>query len=282
MVPARSETSKSAKSVFFEDVNDIDIFIEDTAIGFEKIYAILFSRVFSDAYSVEKVFPLGGRDSVINRHGKHVNTGRPAIYIIDGDMFFLTGGGDCSALGLFVLPFYCIDNLLCDPDAFEELMYEEDPTHELVKIKDLFDYSGWVGENSDKLFDLFVEYGISFTLNPAVPTVSYPVNKLVACSRGNLAADRLEERIREVKDATIDAVGQDQYDAERQRIVSSHNLTGAEILKAVSGKDYLFPLLKMRARSTVKTRVPDINLKIRIAKVCDVSDLASSKDYIVK
>ena len=62
MVPARSETSKSAKSVFFEDVNDIDIFIEDTAIGFEKIYAILFSRVFSDAYSVEKVFPLGGRD----------------------------------------------------------------------------------------------------------------------------------------------------------------------------------------------------------------------------
>ena len=57
MVPARSETSKSAKSVFFEDVNDIDIFIEDTAIGFEKIYAILFSRVFSDAYSVEKVFP---------------------------------------------------------------------------------------------------------------------------------------------------------------------------------------------------------------------------------
>lgn len=38
MIPERSVQASSAKSVFFEELNDIDIYIEDTAFGYSKLF----------------------------------------------------------------------------------------------------------------------------------------------------------------------------------------------------------------------------------------------------
>jgi hypothetical protein len=53
-----------------------------------------------------------------------------------------------------------------------------------------------------------------------------------------------------------------------------------EKLSIVSGKDYLLPLLKMRAKSIVKTSISDINFKQRIAKRCDIHAVSGVHDYI--
>lgn len=282
MIPERSDIAKSAKSVFFEDVNDIDVYIEDTALGYTKLFSIIFSRLFEGEYRVEKVFPVGDRNSVVKQHKDHINTGRPSIYIIDGDLYILTGNDIDSEPGLFKLPIYCIENILCDHEAIVDVLDEEDPTNERKVIADSFDYESWVKTNCNLLFDLFVEYAISFHVNPSIQTVSYPINRLVASEKGNVSREKIEKRIDEIKAESILVLGEGPYFEMRTELVEKCTEGNKEKLKVVSGKDYLFPLLKMRAKSVVRTKISDINLKQRIAKRCDLSDLLKAKDYVLR
>lgn len=281
MIPVRSDTAKSAKSVFFEDVNDIDIYIEDTALGYKKLFSIMFSRVFSGKYRIENVFPIGDRKSVIKRHESHVNNGRPSIYIIDGDLFILTGEEIHSTAGLFKLPFYCVENLLCDSEAIIDLFDEEEPLRSRDEIQKEFDYPLWVNNNSAMLFDLFVEYAVSFKVNPSVQTVAYSVKNVVSSGNGDVCSIKIGQRISELKLSSVSVVGEDEYEKVKDSILKNYSLTGVDPIEAVSGKDYLFPLLKMRAKSIVKTTIPDINLKMRLAKKCDLTSLADSENYVL-
>jgi len=281
MIPERSNIAKSAKSVFFEDVNDIDIYIEDTAMGYKKLFSIMFSRVFSDKYRVDNVFPIGDRKSVINQHEKHIRTGRPSIYIIDGDLFMLTGESLNNTDGLFKLPFYCIENLLCDSEAIIDLFDEEDPVKSRGEIQEQFDYSSWVDGNCTMLFDLFIEYAVSFKVNPSVQTVAYSVKNIVSSEKGNVCSNKINERIDELRLSSIDAVGEEIYAKEKNSILDNYALSDIDPMSFVSGKDYLFPLLKMRAKSIVKTSISDITLKMRLARKCDLSGLSKCEKYVI-
>ena len=281
MIPERGNVANSAMSVFFEDVNDIDVYIEDTAVGYSKLFSIIFSRLFEGEYKVDKVFPIGDRASVIEQHRIHVSTGRPSIYIIDGDLYILTGNDVESAIGLFKIPMYCIENILCDHEAIVEVLDEEDPVNDRSVIANQFNYKEWIDNNSDLLFELFIEYAISFEVNPGVQTVAYPVNKLVSSEKGNIAVEKIEKRISEIRDETILVVGEEPYASRRKGLIKKFGEGNKDKLSVVSGKDYVFPLLKMRARSVVKTQISDINLKQRIAKRCDLSDILPAKDYVL-
>ncbi|MDE1460919.1 DUF4435 domain-containing protein [Spartinivicinus poritis] len=281
MIPERSDVAKSAKSVFFEDVNDIDIYIEDTATGYAKLYSIIFTRVFEGVYRVEEVFPIGDRKSVIKRHECHCSTERPSIYIVDGDLFILAGDEVENKPGLFRLPLYCIENLLCDHEAILDVLDEEEPVITREKIADQFDYDGWVVNNCDLLFQIFIEYSISFKIDPTVQTVSYPVKDFVEANTGDLSGVKISERINALRLNSVSKVGEEQYLFIKNEMLSQFGGDPQEKLSIVSGKDYLFPLLKMRAKSTVKTQIPDINFKQRIAKRCDIEPLSQVGDYVL-
>lgn len=273
MIPNRSLSAKSAKSVFFEEINDIDIYIEDTAHGYEKLFAILFSRVFEGKYQIGKVFPLGGRGSVIDAHKSFSKNGRPTLFVVDGDLYLLAGDDVEDDDGLYRVPFYCIENVLCDPDAIHNLLNEEHTTASKEQLAKEFDYQGWLSENENLLFELFVEYAVSFSLNPTQQTVSFSIRNLVSSNSGSLDECKTHQRINEVREATIQSSEKDKYKKTREKVLRNFDLSGSSKFDVVSGKDYLFPLLKTRIRSTVKTKVPDINLKIRLAMNCDVSGL---------
>ncbi|HSC69442.1 MAG TPA: DUF4435 domain-containing protein [Cellvibrio sp.] len=281
MTPERSSVAKSAKSVFFEDINDIDIYVEDTASGYAKLYTIIFSRFFDGEYKVDKVFPVGDRNSVIKLHEKHQSS-RPSIYLIDGDLFMLAGDEIESKPGLFKLPIYCIENLLCDPEAILDVLDEEEPTENRENIVAQFNYEDWIDKNCDLLFQIFIEYSISFKINRDLKTVSYPVNSLVICEKGNICRDKVQRRIEEVQLSSISIVGDEAYVQIKMEMLSHFNDESKRKLNIVSGKDYLFPLLKMRAKSIVKTKISDINFKQRIAKRCDVSLLSNIHNYILR
>lgn len=281
MIPERSNTAKSAKSVFFEDVNDIDIYIEDTANGYKKLFSIMFSRVFLEKYRVGNVFPIGDRKSVLKQHEKHVSTGRPSIYIIDGDLFILAGEEIINTSGLFKLPFYCVENLLCDSEAIIDLFDEEDPIKNRAEIQEKFDYPTWVNDNCTMLFDLFIEYAISFKVNPSAQTVAYSVKNIVSSGNGDVCATKINQRIKELQLASIGIIGEEMYAKEKDSVLTNYALAGIDPLDVVSGKDYLFPLLKMRAKSVVKTTIPDINLKMRLAKKCNLGALLESERYVL-
>lgn len=281
MIHERSQVAKSAKSVFFEDVNDIDIYIEDTGLGYAKLFAIIFSRIFDGLYAVNKVFPVGNRKAVVDQHEVHVNTGRPSIYVIDSDLYLLGEDVVDSCNGLFKLPFYCIENLLCDPIAIVDFLDEEEPVKERDEISSTFDYEGWLEKNSDVLFELFVEYIVSFKLNPSFATVSYEVKNILSSGTGDVCHDKIRNRIEEVKQNTVKASGDERYYLFREEILKAFSEKPYEKLDIVSGKDYLFPLLKMRAKRIVNTKAQTISLKQRLARGCDLSKLEVAKNFVI-
>lgn len=279
MIPERSSSSRAAKAVFFEDVNDIDIYIEDTEYGYEKLYAIIFSRVFHGEYKVQKVFPLGGRNAVLDYFKETPTSDRPSLCIIDGDLLILKKENK-SKIGLYELPFYCIENILLNEDAIIDLLAEEDPIKSFANIKSNFNYSDWYQKNVDLLFDLFLEYSISFELNQDKQTVAFPVNKLVTDGNGNLNIDKVKSRIEELKNEAIEKVGEEIYNNTRTKFIENFNSIEIPKENIVSGKDYLLPLLKTRGKSIVKTKLPDINLKQRLARKCNIMPIIKSKEYI--
>jgi hypothetical protein len=280
MIPERSLKAKTAKSVFFEEINDIDIFIEDTAFGYEKLFQLLFSRVFDGKYQVNKVFPLGGRKAVTDQHKLHEKLGRPSLFIVDGDLFLLTGDEVNNEEGLYKVPFYCIENILCDSDALHDLMNEEEPENLKPQIIQNFNYLEWKALNEDKLFDLFVEYGITFLLNPMEQTVAFSVSNLVSSNTGDINEAKLTARIDSLRELAKSMTSEESYNETKNRILTQFQISNIPKLDVVSGKDYLFPLLKTRAKSIVKTKIPDINLKIRLAMKCDITSLMGSHELV--
>ncbi len=280
MIPERSIKAKLAKSVFYEDVNDIDIYIEDTAKGYVKLFVLLFSRVFTGKYKVSNVYPLGGRTSVIEMHSKHNRGSRPSLYVIDGDLFLLVGDNVSNKSGLYRFPFYCVENLLCDPESIVTIFDEEEAFAKKHEVHNDFNYLDWIDLNEDGLFDLFVEYSVSFILNPTAKTVSFSVNKLVSADDGCITPEKLSGRIKDLKKESIGISCENKYYETRGMIVNDFINSKFDKLDAVSGKDYIFPLLKMRAKAVVKTKVSDINLKLRLARICDVEKILEAKNYV--
>lgn len=281
MIPERSDVAKSARSVFFEDVNDIDIYIEDTATGYSKLFSIIFSRLFEGKYRVKKVFPIGDRNSVIRQHSNHSRSDRPSIYIVDGDLFILAGDIVENEPGLFKLPVYCIENLLCDHEAIIDVLDEEEPVIARDQIVEMFDYYDWVDKNCELLFQIFIEYSALFKIDPTVKTVAFPVRNFVTSEKGNLSREKVFKRIEDLRAHSISIVGGTQYEVVRNEMISQFRDEPSEKLRIVSGKDYLFPLLKMRAKSIVKTKMSDINFKQRIAKRCGLARVSQISDYVL-
>lgn len=278
-IPTRSLAAKHAISTLFQEKNDIDIYIEDTAFGYEKLFTILLSRIFKDKYRINKVFPLGGRGEVIRYHNNE-SSKRPFLYIIDGDLFLLTGDTVESKRGLYRLPCYCIENILCDHESIIEVLDEEESCRNIQDLRNNFNYQDWELRNKDKLFKLFIEYAISKILNPQKKTVAFKVSNLVSCDQGAIDDTKLQCRIDDIRNSIISVSSQEIYDSTRAKVLSSFESSSITELSTVSGKDYLFPLLKTRAKSTVKTKISDINFKQRIAKRCDLNSILDIENYV--
>lgn len=282
MIPERSSAALSAKSVFFEEYNDIDIYIEDTAVGYVKLFTEIFSRLFEGEYRISNVYPLGGRSAVIEECERwQGEVSRPSLYIIDGDMYLLTKEEKAELDGLYILPMYCIENILIDEAALIELLNEEETIKLKNQLKTEFNFEDWLTENISILTNLFIEYAVCFDLCPEIQTVAYPVSNLVSSKMGELDVVKVNRRIEELKNQIISIAGEEVYYQRREVFFDKVDSCTDSICKYISGKDYLMPLMLTRARSMVRTKIPNLNFKLRLAMKCDLNPIAECKNYIV-
>ena len=282
MLPKRSDTAKAATKVFYDHLNEIDIYVEDTTIGFEKIYLKIFSRVFDGKYKIKKIFPLGGKSSVIQEFSDNKSMiSKPTIYIVDGDLDILSGGGCKSEPGFYVFPFYCIENIIIDNASLIKIGDEEDVLKSEVEVDNALDFNRWIDGNM-LLLDLFVEYALCKLLAPTVQTVAYSITKLTLSKMGDIDEEKVNERICSIRGAIIDAVGNDVYLQNKNRIYSRLKSNRNEYMQFISGKDYLFPLIHTRLRTITKTKSSKINIQQRLARICDISHLNKVPDFVLE
>lgn len=281
MLPERSIDSKYTKAVFFEQDNDIDIYIEDTATGYKKLFIKLFQRVFEGIYKIDNIFPLGPRNKVINHCKDNSVVTRPTLYIVDGDIFLLNGEPKKIPNGVFVLPKYCVENILIDEEAFCKFMDDESVEQDVNTLKQNLNFSVWVEDNKKLLVPLFVEYAVALRVSAQIKTISYGVNKLVIGEGDCVDANLVLDRMKEIKESILERIDEGSYDTFKKEIIERLEKEECHLLKYVSGKDYLMPLLMRKVRTLIDSAPSNINIKQRIANHCDVTCLSPSRQVVL-
>ena len=279
----RKIAAKSASSLFFEEYNDVDIYIEDTADGYRKIFKEILNKAFGSNFKIEQVFPLGNREQVINECKKNQETtGRKRVYIIDGDLYLLNGDTQSNLKGLYVLPRYCVENYLFCENAICETADEEEPEMDVSSIQSRLDFNSWISDNERLLLNLFIVYAICFKHLPQEQTIGYKVSKLCSTNTGTVCPTKIEAKISELKTKLISHFGEERLNTEIEIIKERIRESDKKLLRYISGKDYLLPLLITRLQSFLKFPTNSIAVKVRLAKRSNVDELKEIENYIFK
>lgn len=272
MIPRRKSPSQYAKSFLFQEFNDIDFFIEDTDIATKRIFTKLLQRSLNETIKLAQIFPLGGRQNVIDKAKiSKTKSTRKQIFIIDGDLYLLTGE-KVEEENLVELPKYCIENYLIDKNAIENIIIDENEKEiDDMDLKKLFNFDEWKKRNSPLLINLFIEYGIEKKNKLGIQTVAYKVGNLISEPNGDLNKEKVEERIQKFEEDLITKLDNEIYEEEKKE-VTLRLKEFDDPLSCISGKDYILPLLLFKIRSLTSSKTPNDKLKFRLARACEIDE----------
>lgn len=272
----RNEAAKYAMSVFHENYNDFDIYIEDTAPGYTKIFASLLSRAMGDNVTIERVFPLGGRAAVISTALRELSDGasrRPAVFLADGDLYLLSGEPQDLPNNVVVLPRYCVENFLIEESALALIMDDEAPVETIENLKQKLDYPGWLERAQEPMRELFIIFAIAHKLQSGIKTVCRGHTSICADDTGEINKDKVRDICAEITDQLNTLFSSERINQARSEIEQAINKSHCFVTTYVSAKDFSLPLLITRLRSITKTKAPSLNLKMRFSRACSTDPL---------
>ncbi|MHA7002080.1 DUF4435 domain-containing protein [Aeromonas schubertii] len=269
----RSTAARFAASKFYENFNDIDVFIEDTAQGYTKIFSILLTRCLSKNISLDKVFPLGSRDNVIDAANRSLinENGRSSIYIIDGDLYLLCGEPVTLPKNVIRLNKYCIENFLLDRHAITQVFFEETAEKSMQEIDNEISLDKWIDENINELKKLFIWFAVSQKLKSGIPTIAMGYKSV--CNQGNVSAERVEAICTEIQTKLAEKNDINTIQKAYDEIIRNINSELCFVKHYVSAKDFLLPLFLIKARVLTGSKASNLNIKLRLANLCDTKDI---------
>lgn len=247
-----TDESKRLVSTFLTYRNDVDIYTEDETKD-REFYKALFSRLLSPEITINDVTPLGCRKEVIKRCENEPKGDRRKVFIIDGDIG-IVNGEKLELENLFVLDRYCIENFLIDSDSACSFIYLNCGTKSKEEIKNEVIFDDWLGEYSECLMNLFIHFAIvngaggKFTLNNA--------KKYHVKSNGNLILDKslVNQDVEFLQNEAINEIGQEAYRLRLNELLGKWSISTDNMLKIVSGKDYLIPILLIKTQEFKKSK----------------------------
>lgn len=273
----RGEAAKYATSVFHQNYNDFDIYVEDTAEGYTKIFANLIGRAMDCNVTLDRVFPLGPRSKVISaaRHNLETKNLRKSIFLVDGDLHLLSGENENLPINIIVLPRYCIENFIYDEQALISILDEEAINLPLDKIREIFDYSGWLQRSINPLRELFIIFATAKKLKSSLKTVAHGYSNFCANKYGDIDCEKVKEFVNSLLSELILAYGEPAVTKAKSTILDRINKNICFVSTYVSAKDFSLPLLVLRLKAISSTKASNINLKMRFSKVCSTEPLAA-------
>ncbi len=263
------DRAKSALRKLFEPLQEIDVYVEDT--NDEAFYRCLLNSAANGTVKVSRVFSLGGRSAVVDAAIAHDQKTRRALFIIDGDLPWVQGKPVPSIVGLHCHDAYCIENLiLCEKALVLILSQEAVITEEEAAYRLAFD--NWVDAIEAPLVDLFSAFATVNAVDPTVPTVSQKVG--VMCTRhSSTGITTLDiSKVNRARDKALKAAV---AIADEATVTATHRQTLSRLkglpqpLRAVSGKDFVLPLVDFHLQS-LGCRIKRSSLRVRLASAGDL------------
>lgn len=284
--PKYSALQSMMKRVFYNPKKSVFLFTEDKPSD-KVFYNLLFKRLKDDSFDILKVEPIGSKSVVIEKSIEDKKPNVPSLYIVDGDIKLMLGQ-KLETQNLIALNRYCIENFLCCEDGVIDYLHVK-LAKSKPEIKKELDFEGYISKNGSLLLKLYYRYALSFELESGksfkhVSNFCQNGNHLMSIDKGLIDAEILltEEKIKE-------KLKQDGYKAfskemkmRLQRIKDAHPISIKTVLKVLSGKDMLFPLLcsKIKILDNTSRTLSEDQVKRLLAEKVSMNSLNYIKTKI--
>ena len=264
---------KSSNNIgyFYITLQDINIYVEDTAKGSEAIYKALISNIFPEK-KVRDIISLGGRSEVIEAC-KIKKNNLKELYLIDGDLNLLYEP-IMKINGLFNSSVYCIENYMVDETALSVVL-EETLVLDPEAAKTNLAWCDFVLSMKNAFLEVFIIYAVSHSLESGEKTIKrfdpatwidHSVKK-GEYKRPNQAV--IDSSISQLKNRLITTYGTEIFNEKINKINSLvASIEDEVILNFISGKNYLLPFLwnYLCSKGTPSGAIPLDSLKYRLIK----------------
>lgn len=166
----RSPEAQITNTVFFEDVNDITIYVEDK--DKEAEYETIFKRLFQEKYKINKIFPAGSKTAVKECfYSEKENTIKKQIFIVDGDFDRFKDDALIDDPRFIYLEMYNIESYFIDSKAaaifMKSLVCKMDK-----QVEQLLDFDNWYSKIINQAKELFLLYLYIQIYMPGVENVN--------------------------------------------------------------------------------------------------------------
>jgi hypothetical protein len=272
-----------AISIFFKYKNDVDIFIEDS--NDQEFYKSLFSSLLNGK-RINKVISCNCKTSLISAcENDQTDRKRKRVYIVDGDLDLVLESNRNDLKYLHVLDRYCIENFLIEENGIIETLHDC-IIMEKEKISKQLGLENWLKSISHSLIELFLHYSISHENALGFPTVSYSIGRLCRQVSGVTVLDveKVNDRVKEFRNKIITEIGEEKYNNSIYELRTKWPSNVDTLLKIVSGKDYILPLIAFRFKKLKGKETYNLkweSLRMRLAKTCELNALAELKNKII-
>lgn len=279
-----SVAASITKALFFRHRNEFDIYYEDN--NDEEFYKIIISKVLGNKYKVEKLISLGNRANVLAACMEdQIDLKRKRLYIIDGDIDLINGTNPSNLKFLHIHPAYCIENLLIDEEAIIEVIHDFTEVSK-ERIKKKLRLNSFFKEVSPYLIDLFLHYALVVRYKLGIKTVSITVDAFCKQTGGHKQVDKIkiQSKIDELAEKLVKVIGEEKYTEEIDNLRTIWKYDIATLLKIVSAKDYLLPLIHYQFRkvSVKATSCSRDNFRFRLAKLTPLKNFSELQKSFLK
>lgn len=273
------DKAKAAIRKLFEPLQDIDVYVEDA--NDEPFYRSLLNTACNGEVKISRVFALGGKIKVVDAAKKYSDKNRKALFIVDGDLEWVRGVSPASIPGLHQHEAYCIENLLFCESAILKIVSEE-TISSLEDAKITMNYEIWCQSIISNLTELFAVFGAANELAPHIKTVARGVQSVTTGGK------KMKPSIDAVKVASLKL--------ELQRLIEDGSCTMSYLsvyarvfsricalndpMMAISGKDFLLPLLNFRLQE-IGCHINARTLRMRLVNGGDISRFFGLKNAII-
>ncbi len=194
------------------------------------------------------------------------------MFIIDGDLPWVKGDPLPQVMGLHCHDAYCVENLLLCEHALSTVLSQEVVLTE-DDAKNRLQYQTWRESITKPLIELFAAFGPVHEHDPTVATVSQGVGGMCVKHRAPPITQLDPVKVRRARDRALSAAeakSGPQATTTRYEQLLERISRMPDPLRAVSGKDYLLPLLDFYLQ-TFGCRVRRKSLRVRLASAGDMS-----------
>lgn len=278
-----SVEAQQVSSSFLAYRNSITIYTEDEDKD-KEFYRILFRRLLEGTNIViNDVFPLGSCNNVYERCSHEDGTNGPCLYIIDGDIFIMSTP-KVPIPHLYILDSYCIENKIIDEDAICKAFYYYLAKMDYETVKNTIDYNGILNYIKRPFMCLYNYYALQQEL-----CGHYKKEKglrFFDVITNNIRYDEVKKKVKTVVNEIINEnLDLSNSDIRSRYLLHTSNYphTLENMMKYVSGKDYLLPCLFAYCSNKLNCKygLDRESKKFQLARYCNLDKLAGLRQAII-